>query len=76
MKDELQRLPGVGPSIAADLRRLGVRSIRKWRVLRARHEKRTVADGGKRPGTVVRGLCQLQSLLDNADSLIRSPKGG
>jgi hypothetical protein len=28
MKDELQQLPGVGPSIAADLRRLGVRSIR------------------------------------------------
>jgi nucleotidyltransferase/DNA polymerase involved in DNA repair len=28
MKDELQRLPGVGPRIAADLRRLGVRSIR------------------------------------------------
>jgi Pathogenicity locus len=28
MRDELQRLPGVGPSIAADLRALGVRSIR------------------------------------------------
>lgn len=28
MKDELQQLPAVGPSIAADLRRLGVRSIR------------------------------------------------
>ncbi len=28
MKDELQELPGVGPSIAADLRSLGVRSIR------------------------------------------------
>jgi len=28
MKDELQQLPGVGPSIAADLRQLGVRSIR------------------------------------------------
>jgi hypothetical protein len=28
MRDELQQLPGVGPSIAADLRRLGVRSIR------------------------------------------------
>ena len=28
MKDELQRLPGVGPSIAADLRRLGVKSVR------------------------------------------------
>jgi len=27
-RDELQQLPGVGPSIAADLRRLGVRSIR------------------------------------------------
>jgi len=26
--DELQRLPGIGPSMAADLRRLGVRSIR------------------------------------------------
>jgi len=25
---ELQQLPGVGPSIAADLRRLGVRSVR------------------------------------------------
>lgn len=28
MKDELQQLPGVGPSIAADLRSLGIRSIR------------------------------------------------
>jgi len=28
MKDELQLLPGVGPSIAADLRSLGVRSVR------------------------------------------------
>jgi hypothetical protein len=28
MRDELQRLPAVGPSIAADLRRLGVRSVR------------------------------------------------
>ncbi len=28
MPDELQQLPGVGPSIAADLRLLGVRSIR------------------------------------------------
>jgi len=26
-RDELQRLPGVGPSIAADLRLLGVRSV-------------------------------------------------
>lgn len=25
--DELQRIPGVGPSIAADLRRLGIRRI-------------------------------------------------
>lgn len=28
MKDELQSLPGVGPSIAADLRSLGVRSVK------------------------------------------------
>jgi hypothetical protein len=28
MKDELQDLPGVGPSIAGDLRSLGVRSVR------------------------------------------------
>lgn len=28
MRDELQQLPGVGPSIAADLRRLGVKSVR------------------------------------------------
>ena len=28
MKDELQQLPGVGPNIAADLRRLGVRSVK------------------------------------------------
>lgn len=27
-RDELLKLPGVGPSIAADLRRLGVKSIR------------------------------------------------
>ena len=27
-KDELQELPGVGPSIAADLRSLGIRSVR------------------------------------------------
>ena len=29
MRDELQVLPAVGPSIAADLRRLGVRSVRE-----------------------------------------------
>jgi hypothetical protein len=28
VKDELRQLPGVGPSIAADLRRLGVKSVR------------------------------------------------
>jgi len=28
MRDELQLLPGVGPSIAEDLRQLGVRSIK------------------------------------------------
>jgi nucleotidyltransferase/DNA polymerase involved in DNA repair len=28
MRDELQALPAVGPSIAADLRRLGVKSVR------------------------------------------------
>ena len=28
MRDELQQLPGIGPSMAADLRRLGVRSVR------------------------------------------------
>ena len=28
VRDELQQLPGVGPSIAADLRRLGVRSVK------------------------------------------------
>ena len=28
MEDELQRLPGVGPSIAGDLRSLGVKSIK------------------------------------------------
>jgi len=28
MKDELMILPGVGPSIAADLRSLGVRSVK------------------------------------------------
>ena len=28
MKDELRILPGVGPSIAADLRSLGVRSVK------------------------------------------------
>ena len=31
MKDELQKLPAVGPSIAVDLRQLGVRSIRDRR---------------------------------------------
>lgn len=29
MRDELQQLPGIGPSMAADLRRLGVRSVRE-----------------------------------------------
>jgi len=29
VKDELQSLPAVGPSIAADLRLLGIRSIRE-----------------------------------------------
>jgi hypothetical protein len=28
VRDELQQLPGVGPSIAADLQRLGVRSLK------------------------------------------------
>ena len=28
MRDELQQLPGIGPSMAMDLRRLGVRSVR------------------------------------------------
>ena len=28
MRDELQRLPAVGPSMAQDLRRLGVRSVK------------------------------------------------
>lgn len=28
MRDELQVLPGVGPSIAGDLRRLGVKSVK------------------------------------------------
>jgi hypothetical protein len=28
MRDELQRLPAVGPSMARDLRRLGVRSVK------------------------------------------------
>lgn len=28
MRDELQKLPAVGPSVAADLRMLGVRSVR------------------------------------------------
>jgi hypothetical protein len=28
VRDELQQLPGVGPSIAADLRRLGVKSVK------------------------------------------------
>ena len=28
VRDELQQLPAVGPSIAADLRRLGVKSVR------------------------------------------------
>jgi hypothetical protein len=31
VRDELQVLPGVGPSIAGDLRRLGVRSVRDLR---------------------------------------------
>jgi len=41
-----------------------------------RFEGQTSGKGENRPGTVVRGLCQLQSLLDNADSLIRGPSGG
>ena len=28
MRDELQQLPAIGPSMAADLRRLGVRSVK------------------------------------------------
>jgi hypothetical protein len=28
MRDELQQVPGIGPSMAADLRTLGVRSVR------------------------------------------------
>ena len=45
MKDELQALPGVGPSIAGDLRSLGVRSVR---------------DLGRRdPEKLYRALCEL-----------------
>jgi nucleotidyltransferase/DNA polymerase involved in DNA repair len=28
MRDELQELPSIGPSMAADLRRLGVKSVK------------------------------------------------
>jgi len=45
MKDELQQLPGVGPSIAADLRQLGVRSIHDL----ARRD----------PERLYKGLCEL-----------------
>jgi hypothetical protein len=40
-RDDLTRLPGVGPSIAADLRSLGVRSIRG---LARRNPERLYAD--------------------------------
>ncbi len=46
-RDELMRLPGVGPSIAADLRSLGVRSIRD---LARRNPERLYADLCRRTG--------------------------
>jgi hypothetical protein len=47
-RDELRRLPGVGPSIAADLRSLGVRSIQD---LARRNPERLYADLCRRTGT-------------------------
>ena len=47
-RDELTRLPGVGPSIAADLRNLGVRSIRD---LARRNPERLYADLCRITGT-------------------------
>lgn len=46
-RDELMRLPGVGPSIAADLRSLGVRSIQD---LARRDPERLYADLCRRTG--------------------------
>jgi len=45
VRDELQVLPAVGPSIAADLRRLGVRSVREL--------------SRRNPETLYRRLCVL-----------------
>lgn len=39
-RDELQTVPGIGPSLAADLRALGVRSVRE---LRRRNPERLYA---------------------------------
>jgi hypothetical protein len=47
-RDELTRLPGVGPSIAADLRSLGVRLIR---ALARRNPERLYADLCRTTGT-------------------------
>ena len=48
MPDELQQLPGVGPSIAADLRSLGVTSVR---ALARRNPERLYQDLCKHTGT-------------------------
>ncbi len=42
--DRLQAIPGVGPSIAADLRRLGIREVSDLR--------------GRSPETLYAGLCR------------------
>lgn len=48
MADELQQLPGVGPSIAADLRSIGVSSVR---ALARRNPERLYQDLCKHTGT-------------------------
>jgi hypothetical protein len=45
--EELEQIPGVGKSIAADLRRLGITSVRQLK--------------GKDPETLYRKLCRFQA---------------
>jgi|APFre7841882724_1041349.scaffolds.fasta_scaffold44255_2 hypothetical protein len=62
MKDELQQLPGVGPSIAADLRRLGVKSIRDL----ARRD----------PEQLYARLCEITGQRHPLRCALHAPRGG
>lgn len=55
MRDELQQLPGIGPSMAADLRRLGVISVKDlaWRDPERLHARLCMLTGEHQDSCVI-----------------------